>query len=263
MNYPVLTKATSIILSLAIEGEMVNNLPYTSYLVQFFDNESCDSPSGYGEGKTYIGSKQVFTDSYGNATFSAIYPFATSAGHFITATATAYGKTSEFSACVEVIAEESTYSGELEENPCDQFNQEEMDVVTFNYNPGTGVFSLYVKSPEAYPKEGPAGPWELIAVLGEVPSSQTSSLDFDDRAYFDFVIPEKYLNTKQTLKVFSNYCYPPLYIEDISILTKIPTSPTGSTGSDDPEGCREDLGMRACPAAGGTYIASTGKCDCP
>ena len=259
MNFPVLTEANSIIMSLVIEGEMGNNLPYTSYLIQFFENEICD-PTGHGEGKTYVGSKQVFTDAYGNAAFSAIYPYAATAGHFITATATAYGKTSEFSACIEIIAEESTYSGELEENPCEQFNQEEMELVTFYYNRGTGMFSLYVKNSEPYPKEGPAGPWELVAVLGDIPSDQTSILEFDDRAYFDFAIPENYLNTKQTLKVFSNYCFPPFYVDDVNILQK---DPTGPTGSGDPSSCHEDLGQRACIAVGGTFSPSTNKCICP
>jgi len=265
MNFPVLTKASSIILSLAIEGEMVNSLPYTSYQVQFFDNEICD-PTGHGEGKTYVGSKQVFTDAYGNAAFSAIYPFSATAGHFITATATAYGKTSEFSACIEITAEESTYSGEISENLCDQFNQDDMSLVTFNYRPGTGVFSLYVKNPNPYPTEGPAGPWEFTAVLGEIPSVLTSFIEHDDRAYFDFVIPEKYLNTKQTLKVFANYCFPPLYLTELTIFTNEPTDPTGSddpTGTDDPGSCHEDLGERACIAVGGIYSATTNKCICP
>ena len=266
MNFPVLTEATSIILSLAINGEMVNNLPYTSYQVQFFDNELCDSPSGHGEGKTYIGSRQVFTDAYGNATFSAIYPFAATPGHFITATATAYGKTSEFSACIKVTADVNTYSGELEENPCDQFNQDDMDLVAFDYRPGTGVFSLYVKNPEPYPTEGPAGMWEFTAVIGETPSALSSFLEFDDRIYFDFVIPEKYLNTKQTLQVFSNYCFPPFFVNEVTIFSKDPSDPTAPSDPSEPGepgSCHEDLGQRACPDAGGTYFPDPGYCRCP
>ena len=258
MNFPVLTAAKSIILSLAIDGEMVDSLPFTSYLVQFFDNESCDSPSGHGEGRSYIGSKQVFTDSFGDASFSAIYPFAATPGHFITATATAYGKTSEFSACIEVTAEESTYSGEVDENPCAQFDQEEMELVTFNYRPGSGIFSLYLKHSAPYPTEGPAGDWEFTAVLGEIPSALTSFLDADDRAYFDFVIPQEYLNSKQTLKVFSNYCFPPLYVNEISILTNDPADPSGF---DDSDGCHSGLNERDCIANDGIY--SSGVCICP
>ncbi|RLD92795.1 MAG: hypothetical protein DRJ13_16190, partial [Bacteroidetes bacterium] len=259
MNFPVLTKATSITGFIAIKGEMVSSLPYTSYLVQFFDNEICNS-IGHGEGKTYVGSKQVFTDAYGNASFSAIFPSSASAGHFITATATAYGKTSEFSDCIEIKAEESTYTGEISENPCEQFNQEEMRLVTFNYHPGTGLFSLYVKNPDPYPVEGPASPWDFAGVLGNIPSARTSFLEFDDRVYFDFAIPETYLNTKQTLKIFSNYCFEPLYATDVNITSKEPTAPTGTV---DPDSCHEDLGIRACPAAGGAYNDLTGKCDCP
>jgi len=266
MNYPVLTKATSIPAYIAISGDMITSLPFTSYHVQFFDNQACDSPSGHGEGKTYIGSKQVFTDIYGNASFVASFFGVVPAGHYITSTATAYGKTSEFSACVEVTAGEESYSGDIDENPCDQFKQDDMSLVTFNYRPGSGVFSLYVKNPEPYPTDGPIGSWDYTAVLGKTPSSLTSFLDFDDRIYFDFVIPEEYLNTKQTLKVFSNYCFPPLYVNDLSIFAKEPTAPTGTdspTGTDDPVSCHEDLGKRACIAVGGTFSESTNKCICP
>jgi len=254
LNYPLLTKATSVISYVSVSGEMLNGLPFTSFHVQFFSNPICDSPSGHGEGKTYLGSRQVFTDIYGNAPFTASFPALVPAGHFITSTATAYGNTSEFSACVEVAASEDTYAGEIDDNPCDQFNQDDMSLVTFNYRPGTGVFSLYVKNPEPYPTDGPTGSWDYTAVLGERPSSLTSFLDFDDRIYFDFVIPEEYLNTKQTLQIFSNYCFPPFYVNDgVSILGKDPS----------PAICHEDLSPSACAAAGGTTSSANGKCICP
>ena len=257
LNYPLLTKATSIISYVSVSGEMLNGLPFTSFHVQFFSNPICDSPSGHGEGKTYLGSRQVFTDIYGNAPFTASFPASVPAGHFITSTATAYGNTSEFSACVEVTASEDTYTGEIDENPCDQFNQDDMSLVTFNYRPGTGVFSLYVKNPEPYPTDGPTGSWDYTALLGKRPSSLTSFLDFDDRIYFDFVIPEEYLNTKQTLQIFSNYCFPPFYVNDgVSILGNDPSDP-------EPAICHEDLSPSACAAAGGDTNNANGKCICP
>jgi len=260
MNFPVLSNAASITGFIGISGEMINSLPFTSYQLQFFNNDECD-PGGYGEGKTYLGSKQVFTDSYGNASFSATFSGIVHAGDFITATATAYGKTSEFSACVEVTAGEETYSGEFNENPCDQFNQSKMSLVTFNYRPGSGVFSLYVKNPGPYPVAGPTGNWEYTAVLGNFPASKCGNDEFEDRIYCDFQIPENYLNSNQTLMVFSNYCFPPFYVNDeVSIFAKGPDDPDPAG---EPASCKEDLGPSACPAAGGTYIASTGKCDCP
>jgi CSLREA domain-containing protein len=261
MNFPVLSNAASVTGFIGISGEMINSLPFTSYQLQFFNNDECD-PGGYGEGKTYLGSKQVFTDSYGNASFSATFSGIVHAGDFITATATAYGKTSEFSACVEVTAGEESYSGEFNENPCDQFNQSKMSFVTFNYRPGSGMFSLYVKNPESYPKEGPTGTWDYTAVLGEFPSSLTSFLDFDDRIYFDFQIPENYINSTQKLMVFSNYCFPPFYVnEEVNIFAKGPDDPAAS---DDPVSCHEDLGKLACEAVGGEYkCVAACTCVCP
>jgi len=257
LNFPILSKATSVTGYIAISGEMGNFLPFTSYLIQFFDNDVCD-PSGYGEGKTYLGSEQVFSDMYGNALISASFSGFVPAGHSITATSTAYGNTSEFSPCVEVTAGENTFNGEIEENPCDRFHREDMEIVTFDSRPESGAFSLYVKNPEPYPTEGPTGTWEYKAVLGEFPSSLTSILDFDDRIYFDFAIPENYLNTQQTLKVFSNYCFPPFYTINVSILTNGPTSP-GAVAT--PEGCHTGLAERDCIAKGGTY--NEGVCSCP
>jgi len=161
MNYPVLTKATSIPAFLAISGDMISSLPNTSYLVQFFDNEACDSPSGHGEGKTYLGSKQVFTDVNGNAGFTASFFAVVPAGHYITSTATAYGKTSEFSECVEVTEGQVTYSQELEEDPCDQFNPEEMTITTFEVRQDSGQFILYVKNPFPYPEITGENEWEF------------------------------------------------------------------------------------------------------
>lgn len=257
MNYPVLTKATSITGFVAIKGEMVSSLPYTSFQVQFFDNESCDSPSGHGEGKTYLGSKQVFTDVNGNAPFTASLTGFVTAGHFITSTATAYGKTSEFSACVEVTAGETTYSSE--NDPCDQFSQEDMTLTTFDVRPESNLFYLYVKNSDPYPGSNPEDDdWEYYANLGDI-SASTCGFEGDDyRVYCYFSIPESYFNTIQPLKLFSNICIPPFYINDgVSILTK---DPVGPGGSDEPEGCHSGLEKRDCIAAGGTY---TNTCVCP
>ena len=152
---------------------------------------------------------------------------------------------------MEVTASEDTYSGEIDENPCDQFKKEEMNLITFDYRPGSGLFSLYVKSPGPYPIAGPAGTWEYTAVLGDIPSSLCLIQDNEDRMYCDFPIPESYLNTSQPLKLFSNYCFPPIYIkEDVSITTKSPV-------------CSRDLGQNQCAAAGGTFSCDvTGLCNC-
>jgi len=72
-----------------------------TYTVRFYESPSCDA-SGYGEGKTYLGSMNVTTESDGNAsdqiTLGPLTP-----GGVITATATDQSwNTSEFSLCFSV-----------------------------------------------------------------------------------------------------------------------------------------------------------------
>ena len=259
MNYPILLSASSISGYIAINGEMVSSLPYTSYLVQFFENEICDSPSGHGEGKIYIGSSQVWADANGNGAFSVSFSANVPAGHYITATATAYSKTSEFSACVEVTGGESTFS---DENPCEQFNQEDMSLTTFQVRPESNLFYLYVKNPEPFPGSIPENSnWEYYANLGDLSAYKCGFEGDDNKVFCYFSIPESYFNTVKPLKLFSNICIPPFYVnEEVSIFTK---DPTGPSGTNDPGLCSSDLGPRACPAAGGIYFENPGYCRCP
>jgi hypothetical protein len=88
-----------------IEGEL-NTTPSTrrkkrAFIIQFFSSPAADSPSGYGEGETFLGQVEVKTDRQGNALdfgFQVSQDVA-SEGEYITATATnkATGDTSEFS----------------------------------------------------------------------------------------------------------------------------------------------------------------------
>src|SRR3989442_12955438 len=69
------------------------------FTIDFYKNSACDSPSGYGEGKTYLGSITTAAGSFTSGTLNI------SSGDFITATATdASGNTSEFSLCITVSA---------------------------------------------------------------------------------------------------------------------------------------------------------------
>jgi titin len=94
-NFPVLTSANSS--TDTIQGTLTST-PNTSFTLDFFMISACDA-SGNGEGRTYLGSKSVTTDANGAASFSATTATDFSAGKRITATATASGSTSEFSAC--------------------------------------------------------------------------------------------------------------------------------------------------------------------
>ncbi|MGC1375066.1 MAG: hypothetical protein WA821_02520 [Anaerolineales bacterium] len=97
-NFPVLTSATGS--TFTITGRL-NSLPADAYTVEFFSSPAatCD-PSGYGEGKKFVGSKIVTTNALGNVSFSFTGSIVFGAGEVITATATdASGNTSEFSLC--------------------------------------------------------------------------------------------------------------------------------------------------------------------
>ena len=95
-NFPVLHTADGS----GIMGTL-NSTPDTEFYVEFFANDACDDPSGYGEGQTFLGATIFLTDGLGDVGFTV--PFVAPPGSFVTATATnPNGSTSEFSACVPV-----------------------------------------------------------------------------------------------------------------------------------------------------------------
>ncbi len=89
-NFPVLDSVNGT----TIQGRL-NSTANRTFRLEFFSNTSLDG-SGYGEGKTYLGSLDVTTDGSGNASFS--FSQAAVDGQ-VTATATdlTTGDTSEFS----------------------------------------------------------------------------------------------------------------------------------------------------------------------
>ncbi len=93
-NYPVLNLARSEDGETTVTGTLTA-APSTLYVVQFFASPS-ESSSGFGQGKTLIGTLDVTTDASGNASLSV--PGTSSApGSYISATATSpVGDTSEF-----------------------------------------------------------------------------------------------------------------------------------------------------------------------
>ena len=103
-NYPVITQAQRFPSFTSISGEL-SSTPSTAdkkrkFVIEFFSNPTAD-PSGYGEGRTFLGSITVQTNNQGE---TGIFTFAPSTnltlGHYVTATATdkSRGDTSEFSA---------------------------------------------------------------------------------------------------------------------------------------------------------------------
>jgi len=97
-NFPIVTSTSSTGGTTTVSGSL-NSTASTSFRLEFFSSPTCD-PSGYGEGKVFLGSDTVLTDGTGNVSFTSILSAGVPAGHVVTATATAPGNnTSEFSAC--------------------------------------------------------------------------------------------------------------------------------------------------------------------
>lgn len=98
-NFPRLDTATTSGDSTTIEARL-NSTPDTTFLIQFFSNPTPNFPTGFGEGKKFIGQKNVTTDSTGRVSFSKIVQ-AVPEGHNVTATATdPDGNTSELSSAL-------------------------------------------------------------------------------------------------------------------------------------------------------------------
>lgn len=249
MNFPVLNSASIVPAILTVTGEIVDGLPNTNFVIHFYANDECDSPSNHGEGKNYLGSTNQSTNGSGNVSFLASMASGVTAGQFITATATADNKTSEFSGCVEVL-DVQFYSEELEE-PCDQFNQNEMTLTTFGVDPDKLVFTLYVKNPAGYPGYSPDDPEEgaYTAYLGDIQARLCNFQGFEDRVYCDWIVPANYLGTSQKVELLFNLCGPPIFSENATIFRKEPR-------------CTSDLAEPQCIAAGGAFTDSRG-CVCP
>ena len=97
-NFPVLTSVTTSAGTTTVEGTL-NSLANTTFTVEFFSNTEAD-PTGFGEGRTFIGSAPVLTDAEGNASFTAT--FASIGCLSVSSTATdPAGNTSEFSNTID------------------------------------------------------------------------------------------------------------------------------------------------------------------
>ncbi len=103
-NFPELASAVSSGGTIAIQGTLQSTAG-GDFRLEFFANSGCDA-SGNGEGQTFLGAVDPATaDGSGNLSFNASLPAA--GGLFITALATnlATNDTSEFSECLQALAE--------------------------------------------------------------------------------------------------------------------------------------------------------------
>ena len=95
-NYPVITGISIASGDATITGTL-NSEASKTYRLEFFVSPAVD-PSGYGEGQTLLGFKDVTTDGSGNAAFSVTFPVAGTSTAFTVTATDPDGNTSEFSA---------------------------------------------------------------------------------------------------------------------------------------------------------------------
>jgi hypothetical protein len=97
-NYPTISSVTipSDNSTVTLTGAL-DSAEGTVFRLEFFSNAAGDS-TGFGEGKTFLGSTDVTTDSTGAATYDVTFPLASADEKVFAATATdPLGSTSEFS----------------------------------------------------------------------------------------------------------------------------------------------------------------------
>jgi hypothetical protein len=137
-NFPVLISATKDSSNTTIQTTL-NSTANTQFRIEFFSNSVCD-PSGYGQGKVFLGATNVTTDGLCNANTNFVVPNASVVGPYITATATdSNNNTSEFSAC----AQQTTTNAVFQFNAAN-YNVGEGDgsvTITVNRTVDTGGFS--------------------------------------------------------------------------------------------------------------------------
>jgi titin len=97
-NFPVLSSAVSGTGSHAVVRGGLHSAPLTTYFIDFYASAKADR-SGFGQGAVYLGTVQVTTNKYGNASFNnSVLPGLVVPGEVVSATATdPGGDTSEFS----------------------------------------------------------------------------------------------------------------------------------------------------------------------
>jgi parallel beta-helix repeat protein len=105
-NFPVLYSATTgmILGALKISGTL-NSVSNRDYRLEFFLNDEADA-SGYGEGQTVLGYRDMTTDAGGNTNFFSLVFLLTGAksGQYVTATCTDTNwNTSEFSLAIPIL----------------------------------------------------------------------------------------------------------------------------------------------------------------
>jgi Zn-dependent metalloprotease len=101
-NFPVLTWVSSFGDQVLVLGSL-NSVPSRNYRIELFAN-SPSGVSGYAQGERFVGSKNVTTDSAGNASFVVSVPPSPGLSLYTATTTDAEGNTSEFFRCVPMVS---------------------------------------------------------------------------------------------------------------------------------------------------------------
>jgi len=166
-NDPVLTSVATSAAGTTVAGTL-NSTPTTPFTIQLYADDRVD-PTGYGQGRTYLGATTVTNDDAGNAAFSATFPAQLTPGQFVAATSTGPGGTSEFSRAIEItapapadlsLAQVATSGGGIGPGGQISYLTYTLTVTNHGPNPATNV-QLFDNLPPmsfATPYQGPGGP---------------------------------------------------------------------------------------------------------
>ena len=86
-HFPIITNATSDGVTTTVSGVLTNDSPNKNFRIEIFSNPAAD-PSGFGQGKTFLGFTNIVTDGIGNASFAATFPVGSPTDNVVSATST-------------------------------------------------------------------------------------------------------------------------------------------------------------------------------
>ena len=153
-NFPVLTSVTSSPSATIAQGTL-NSIANQSYAIEFFSNAASD-PTGFGEGRQFIGSGVAVTDAVGNASFSFTLPTPVLLGQVVSATATKLLDADSNPLTPFVSLETSEFSGVRIVNA---FVPATISGLKFNDLNGNGIRDMTTNSSGPITVPGYADPW--------------------------------------------------------------------------------------------------------